>query len=81
MILDAGAQRRLSPDDERDTERIPPGGTPGYAIFSVRGGIKILPSSRILVALENITDKDYRILGSGMNEPGRNLVVSLDLEF
>lgn len=81
MILAAGAQRRLSPDDERDTERIPPGGTPGHVIFTVRGGIEISRFARILVALENITNKDYRILGSGMNEPGRNLVVSLDLQF
>jgi len=81
MMLAAGAQRRLSPDDERDTQRIPPGGTPGYAIFMVRGGIEILRSARILVALENITNRDYGILGSGMNESGRNFVVSLDLEF
>ena len=81
MMLAAGEQRRLSPDDERDTQRIPPGGTPGYAIFTIRGVIEILRSARILVALENITNRDYRILGSGMNEPGRNLVVSLDLQF
>ncbi|MFZ2053452.1 MAG: TonB-dependent receptor [Candidatus Aminicenantales bacterium] len=81
LMTAAGAQRRLSPDDERDTQRIPPGGTPGYAVFTVRGGIEISRSARILVSLENITDKDYRVLGSGLNEPGRNLVVGLDLGF
>jgi hemoglobin/transferrin/lactoferrin receptor protein len=81
LMLAAAAQHRLSPDDERDTQRIPPGGTPGYAIFTVRGGIEISRSARILIALENITNKDYRILGSGLNEPGRNLVVGLDLGF
>jgi hemoglobin/transferrin/lactoferrin receptor protein len=77
----AGPQRRLSPEDERDTQRIPPGGTPGYAVFSLRGGIEISRFARVLVSLENITDEDYRILGSGINEPGRNLVVGLDLAF
>jgi hemoglobin/transferrin/lactoferrin receptor protein len=81
LVLAAGAQHRLSPDDERDTQRIPPGGTPGYTVFTVRGGIEISRSARIIVALENITNKDYRILGSGLNEPGRNLVVGLDLAF
>lgn len=81
VVTAAGAQRRLSPDDERDTQRIPPGGTPGYAVFTVRGGIALSRSARLLISLENITDKDYRILGSGLNEPGRNLVIGLDLGF
>ncbi|MHC5021638.1 MAG: TonB-dependent receptor [Planctomycetota bacterium] len=34
----ARAQERLSPADERDTERTPPGGMPGYAVFGIRGG-------------------------------------------
>jgi hemoglobin/transferrin/lactoferrin receptor protein len=80
-MMAAAAQHRLSPDDERDTQRIPPGGTPGYIIFTVRGGIEISRSARILIALENITNKDYRILGSGQNESGRNLIVGLDLAF
>jgi hemoglobin/transferrin/lactoferrin receptor protein len=81
VMTAAGAQRRLSPDDERDTQRIPPGGTPGYTVFTVRGGIGLSRSARLLISLENITDKDYRILGSGLNEPGRNLVIGLDLGF
>jgi hemoglobin/transferrin/lactoferrin receptor protein len=81
LIRASGAQRRLSPDDERDTQRIPAGGTPGYAVFSVRSGVELSRSVRVLLALENIADKDYRILGSGMNEPGRNIVLSLDLGF
>jgi hemoglobin/transferrin/lactoferrin receptor protein len=81
LMMAAAAQHRLSPDDERDTQRIPPGGTPGYAIFTVRGGVEISRAARILLALENTTDKDYRILGSGLNESGRNFIVGLDLAF
>ena len=32
-------------------------------------------------AIENITDEEYRIHGSGQNEPGRNFVLSLDWRF
>ncbi|MEW5900679.1 MAG: TonB-dependent receptor, partial [Acidobacteriota bacterium] len=81
LTVASAAQHRLSPEDERDTQRIPPGGTPAYVIFTVRGGIEISRSARISIALENIANEDYRILGSGLNEPGRNLVVGLDLQF
>ncbi|MBN1422159.1 MAG: TonB-dependent receptor, partial [Planctomycetes bacterium] len=32
---------RLSPDDELDTQRIPPDGTPGYTLIGLRGGVRI----------------------------------------
>ena len=66
---------RLSADDERDTQRIPPGGTPGYAVLTLRGGVTVAEALELTLALENVTDEDYRIHGSGVNEPGRNLVV------
>ena len=72
---------RLSADDERDTQRIPPGGTPGYSVLALRGGFTVMDYLQLTVALENITDEDYRIHGSGVNEPGRNLVVQADWTF
>jgi hemoglobin/transferrin/lactoferrin receptor protein len=33
------------------------------------------------VALENVLDQDYRIHGSGINEPGRNLVLTAAYRF
>jgi hemoglobin/transferrin/lactoferrin receptor protein len=72
---------KLSADDERDTQRIPPGGTPGYAIFHARVGTTVVKNLDLKVALENIFDKDYRIHGSGVNEPGRNLVVTAAYNF
>ncbi len=73
--------RRLSPDDERDTQRIPPGGLPGYTILSLRGGVRVTDWIRLTAALENVTDKDYRILGSGQNEPGTNFIFGADVRF
>jgi outer membrane receptor protein involved in Fe transport len=31
----------------------------------------------VSLALDNLTDEEYRVHGSGVNEPGRNLIASL----
>lgn len=81
-VLDAAAKAdRLSADDERDTQRIPPGGTPGYAVLTLRGGVTVREDLALTLALENVADEDYRIHGSGVNEPGRNLVLQADWTF
>lgn len=72
---------RLSSGDKRDTQRIPPGGTPAYAVATLRGGAQVTRAFSLTAALENITDEDYRIHGSGINEPGRHLVVSARYDF
>lgn len=72
---------RLSPRDESDTTRIPPGGTPGYDILDLLGTYRLRRDLNITIAVENITDEDYRVHGSGLNRPGRNLVVGLRWSF
>ena len=68
---------RISPRDAADSSRIPPGGTPGYLTFSLRGGWQISEALSLNVGLENLLDEDYRIHGSGQNSPGRSLVLGL----
>ncbi len=70
-------QDRLSPDDERDTQRIPRGGTPGWATLNLRAGYDWKGRVTTVAALENVLDEDYRIHGSGYNQPGRNFKLSL----
>jgi hemoglobin/transferrin/lactoferrin receptor protein len=77
----ADNQDKLSSGDQRDTQRIPQGGTPGYETYGFRGGWHPCPEFTLTAAIENITDEDYRIHGSGVNEPGLNLVVAADLRF
>jgi hemoglobin/transferrin/lactoferrin receptor protein len=72
---------KLSADDQRDTQRIPPDGTPGYAVYHLRTGAQITEYLRVTLALENICNEDYRIHGSGVNEPGRNLVLTAQAKF
>ena len=77
----AARQDRLSADDLRDTQRIPPGGTPGWVTANLRLGYDWNQRLRIVGALENLTDEDYRIHGSGFNQPGRNAKASLEWRF
>ena len=72
----ATRQDRLAPGDRVDTERIPTTGTPGYAVGKLRTGWRATAALTLTAALENLTDTDYRIHGSGLNEPGRNLILS-----
>jgi len=77
--LVAGKADKLSLRDMTDLSRIPPGGTPGYGVGGVRIGKTINARTRVTVGIENLFNKDYRIHGSGQNEPGRALVVSWDV--
>ena len=79
---DVAAQAdRLSNDDTRDTQRIPPGGTPGFAVLSVRTGARLVKGLDLGLGVENVFDRDYRIHGSGVNEPGRNVVLTVGYGF
>jgi len=73
----ADAADRLSTRDESDTSRIPPGGTPDYLVFDLRGGWRLGRHVDLDLALENLTDEDFRIHGSGQNQPGRNFIFGL----
>ncbi len=71
----------LSLRDEGDTSRIPPGGTPGYAVLDLRGGWQVAEGWQALFGIENLFDEDYRVHGSGSNRVGRNLYVGLTWSF
>jgi len=67
-------QDRLSARDVSDP-RIPPGGTPDYTLLNLRGGWKDRAQS-IDVALNNLTDRLYKVHGSGIYGPGREIKFS-----
>ena len=77
----AAKQDRLSPDDARDTQRIPPGGTPGWATLNFRVGYAWREQLFLTAALENALNEDYRLHGSGYNQPGRNFKVGTEWRF
>jgi hemoglobin/transferrin/lactoferrin receptor protein len=81
LITHAGRADRLSTRDANDTTRIPDGGTPAFTTLDLRLGWEVLSNATLHVGLENLTDEDYRIHGSGLNRPGRNLSIGFGWSF
>lgn len=72
---------RLSASDIADTQRIPPGGTPGYTLATMRAGWRATDALTLTAGVENIFDEDYRVHGSGVNEPGVNFYFGAEVRF
>lgn len=75
----AGDQRDISPRDASD-DRIGPDGTDGFNIFNVRGGLSISKNIRLIVALENISDEEYKYHSSGVYRPGFQIVGGVEFK-
>ena len=61
-------QDRLEQVRDITDERIPAGGTPGYATLNLRAGhsFGLCNQHRVSLSLENIADKAYLVHGSGV---------------
>ncbi len=81
VVRGATRQDKLSFKDRTDTQRIPPGGTPGWVAVDLRGGLLVTDNVRLTAALENVANENYRIHGSGLNEPGLNFIIGVDIRF
>ncbi len=77
--LFASKQDRLAQGD-KDDNRIPRGGTPGWNLLNIYAGYGI-GKVQINAALINIFNVDYRMHGSGINGAGRNISLSLNYQF
>ena len=77
--LAAGRQDRLAQGD-RDDNRIPAGGTPGWSVLNLHAGWTKKHISVNLSAL-NLTNEDYRTHGSGVNGVGRSLWATIRYRF
>ncbi len=72
----ATTQDRLSPGDVGDA-RIPPGGTPGFAVVDLWGGVEVTDRLLLTAKLHNVGDSRYRIHGSSLYSPGRGMTVTV----
>jgi len=81
LAYGSGAQDKLPTRDLFDTDRIPPGGTPGYVIGTLRGGWQLGNDLTLTAVLENFADEAYRVHGSGINGPERNFIFGAELRF
>ncbi len=75
----ASKQNRLAQGD-KDDNRIPPGGTPGFSVFNTLVGYE-LKKIRVQTGLQNLFNKDYRTHGSGINGYGRSLWLHIQFMF
>jgi outer membrane receptor protein involved in Fe transport len=71
----AGKQDRLATGD-KDDNRIPPGGTPGWDIFNINSGFS-MKHLRIDLSFLNLFNVDYRFHGSGINSYGRSAFITV----
>lgn len=75
----ADTQDRLAAGD-RDDNRIPLGGTPGWKAFNVYSGYQF-NSIHLRLSAQNLLNADYRTHGSGINSIGRSLLISMNYDF
>jgi outer membrane receptor protein involved in Fe transport len=72
----AGEQDRLSERDVRDV-RIDPAGTSGWGILGLRASWDYRSAWQFTLGIDNVLDKQYRVHGSGLDAPGRNVFASV----
>lgn len=72
-------QDRLAQGD-KDDNRIPAGGTPGWKVLNVYTGYS-LKKVQLRLSAQNLFNADYRTHGSGINSVGRSLWTSLSFDF
>ena len=78
--LFAARQDRLSQGD-KDDPRIPEGGTPSYAVFSLAGGATLFDRLELTLMVENIGNVRYKTHGSGIYGPGTNFMAGCRYNF
>ena len=71
----------LKEDNEAYSADKTNGYMPAWFTLNIRAGVNITKSLRLNVACENLTNNRYRTFASGINAPGRNLIVSLRYKF
>jgi outer membrane receptor protein involved in Fe transport len=72
----AARQDRLSNRDVGDP-RIDPNGTAGWASLGGSGTWSADNGWQVIISADNLTDKQYRTHGSGIDAPGRNLTATI----
>ncbi|RPH73723.1 TonB-dependent receptor, partial [bacterium] len=75
--LAAGTQDRLAAGD-KDDNRIPFGGTPGWNILNINAS-HTFSFIKADLNLINLFNRDYRYHGSGINGCGRSAFLSLEI--
>ena len=81
LIVDKVYRADMNPADWTDTSRIPPGGLPGYTLYNARVGWRLESRGSVTLGIDNISNKDYRVFGSGVNGAGTNVILATQWNF
>ncbi|ULQ52466.1 TonB-dependent receptor plug domain-containing protein [Flavihumibacter fluvii] len=72
---------KYNADGEDNAQYATNDGMPGWITYNLRGQVSLHRQIQLQVALENITDRNYRSFASGFSAPGRNLMIALRAQF
>jgi len=76
----ADQQDRLAQGD-KDDNRIPKGGTPGFKVLNLYAGYELNRHLKFNTGLQNLFNTDYRTHGSGINGYGRSVWLNIQFMF
>lgn len=66
-----------NPDGEDNQQYATAEGMPSWMTLNFRSNIQLCRSLQLQLAVENITDRNYRYFASGFSAPGRNFILAL----
>ncbi len=70
-----------NPNGEDNLQYATADGMPSWFTLNLRAGLFITKKLQSVLLLENLTDKNYRYFASGISAPGRNVSISLKVDF
>ncbi|GAB3202238.1 hemoglobin/transferrin/lactoferrin receptor protein [Pontibacter aydingkolensis] len=79
FILYNGAKKLkdYNPSGEDNLRYATPQGMTSWYTLNLRTAYQLTPDLQLQAAIENITDRYYRVFASGISAPGRNLVLTV----
>ena len=66
-----------NPDGEDNQQYATADGMPSWMTLNFRSNFQLCRSVQLQLAVENITDRNYRYFASGFSAPGRNFIMAL----
>jgi outer membrane receptor protein involved in Fe transport len=54
---------------------------PGYVVFGARAGLRLMDRLDLTIIGENLTDRNYRLYGSGVDAAGASVTVRTRYRF
>ncbi len=66
-----------SPGGEDNLSQATPSGMPGWVTFNVKTAYHLTRHFTVNLGVENLFDTHYRVFGSGISAPGRNIMVTV----